>query len=107
MDAAMIPRSAMTWFLAFLLAVMMIALTTIAQAKPTHIAQEGNITITITDEKCALSAVSMPFRATWKEGDKHYEGCVGQHPTGILIFYFTDGSIVLMATQVFRTVTGV
>jgi hypothetical protein len=77
----MIPRSVMTWFLAFLLAVFMIALTTIAQAKPTHIAQDGNITITITDDKCALSAVSMPFRATWKEGSKHYEGCVVQHPT--------------------------
>lgn len=102
----MIPRSAMTWALAFLLAVCMIAFATIAQAKPTHIAQEGGITITVYDDKCALSAVSMPFRATWKEESKHYEGCVIQHPTGILIFYFTDRSIVLLAPQMFRPVTG-
>jgi hypothetical protein len=48
----------MTWALAFLLAVLMMAWVTIAQAKPTHIAQEGGITITIHDDKCSLSAVS-------------------------------------------------
>jgi hypothetical protein len=103
----MIPRSVMTWALAFVLAVLMMAWVTIAQAKPTHIAQEGGITITIHDDKCALSSVStLPLRVTWKENGKAFEGCVGQHPAGILILYFTDGSIVLMSTQMFSRVTG-
>lgn len=103
----MIPRSAMTVFLAFLLAVLMIAWVTIAQAKPVYIGQDGPVTITIHDDKCALSAVSLPYRATWKEGEKFYEGCVGSHPAGVLIFYWDDKSIVIVAQSIFRPVTGI
>ena len=78
-----------------------------AHAKPTHIAQDGPVTVTIHDDKCALSAVVMPYRATWKEGDKTYEGCVGAHPAGLLIFYFSDKSIVLLAPQAFQRVSGI
>ena len=95
-----------TWFLAIVFFIVL-GLFLEAHAKPTHITQEGAVTIVIHDDRCDLPAVSMPYRATWKEGEKHYEGCVIQHPTGLLILYFTDGSIVLLAPQVFRPVTGV
>jgi hypothetical protein len=98
----------MIYRIAFLLAVLFALMwASFAQAKPTHIAQEGQITVILHDDKCALSAVSLPLRATWKEGDKHFEGCVGQHPSGVLIFYFADKSIVLMLPGLFQKVTGV
>ena len=78
-----------------------------AQAKPTHVAVDGPVTITIHDDKCALSAVALPLRATWKEGEKFYEGCVGSHPAGVLIFYWDDKSIVIVAQSIFRPVEGI
>jgi hypothetical protein len=96
----------LTWFLATVLFIVL-GLSLQAQAKPTHIAQEGAVTITIHDDKCSLSSVTtLPLRVTWKENGKSFEGCVGQHPAGILILYFTDGSIVLISPQMFSRVTG-
>jgi hypothetical protein len=95
-----------TWFLAIVFFIVL-GLALQAHAKPTHIAQEGGVTITLHDDKCALSAVStLPLRVTWKENGKSFEGCIGQHPAGVLILYFTDGSIVLMSPQMFSRVTG-
>lgn len=96
----------LTWFLAIVFFIVL-GLFLDAHAKPTHIAVQEGVTITIHDEKCALSAVALPLRATWRENGKQFEGCVGQHPAGVLILYFADGSIVLLAPQLFRPVTGV
>lgn len=101
------PRSSLTILLALCLAALMLAWVTIAQAKPVFTATEGGVTITIHDGACALSAVTLPYRATWDEAGKHYEGCVGAHPAGVLIFYWDDRSIVILAQSLFRRVAGI
>lgn len=104
-DGAM-SRLWLTWFLAIVFFIVL-GLSLDAKAKPTHIAINEGITITAHDDKCGLSAVQLPLKATWKENCKSFDGCVGMHPAGVLIFYFTDGSIVLLSPQLFKPVTGV
>jgi hypothetical protein len=105
----MIPRSAMTWFLAFLLAVFMIALTTIAQGAPMALYQSEGVTITIMDEPCQVKAVTnLPYRATWTEKGKTYEGCAGGHPAGIIMFYWeADKMVSLAPMQSFKKVSAI
>lgn len=59
-------------------------------------------------EKCQLEAVSnLPFRATWTENGKTFEGCFtidGQ--LGIVRMYFEDKSVVAIPVQLFQRVTG-
>lgn len=67
---------------------------------PTHaapIAKAGddNVVVTLTDEPCALPAVS-----------NIHEGCyaVGR---GLAMFYFADRTVVAIPVQAFQRVTGV
>jgi hypothetical protein len=107
-DADMIPRSVMTWFLAFLLAVLMIALTTIAQGAPIAQLKAEGITLLITDEPCQLKAVgNLPYRATWTEKGKTFEGCAGGHPMGIVMFYWDDKSVSVAPVQAFTKVSAI
>jgi hypothetical protein len=107
-DANMIPRSAMTWFLAFLLAVFMIALTTIAQGAPIALFQSEGVTITITDEPCQLKAVTnLKHRATWNEHGKTHEGCAAGHPAGIILFYWEDKTVSIASAQAFKRVSAI
>ena len=65
-------------------------------------ANDGDITIALTDEKCALNAVSnLPGRATWDEKGKHYEGCFGVQKI-FVILYFDDKSVVVLPAHAFR-----
>jgi hypothetical protein len=109
MDAAMIPRSVMTWFLAFLLAVFMIALTTIAQAKPLFVIELDDTTITFTDEPCALKAVgNLPYRAYRTQDGKVYEGCAGMNVfKHVLIYFVEDRSFVSLPGSMLKKLTGV
>lgn len=68
---------------------------------------QGAVLITIHSEPCALPVVvGLPKRATWVEGDKTYEGCVGLRPDfGLLVFYFTDRTIGLVPVNAFVKVT--
>lgn len=75
-----------------------------ARAEPIAQASSGNIVITVFNEPCTHpDAVSnLPNRATWKEGDKVYDGCVGVNPElGMAMFWWTDKTVVVVPLQVF------
>lgn len=63
---------------------------------------QGNI-ITLTDEPCAVSAVAnLPFRATWWEAGKTFEGCYGYSSSdGLILAYFDDKTVVALPVQIF------
>ena len=64
----------------------------------------GGEVITITDEPCKLaSIVDLPYRATWKEKGKTFEGCAAPHPSGLVVMYFKeDRSIALVPVRMFQ-----
>lgn len=79
-------------------------------AEPMFAASQGNVTITVYSEKCAHldQVTNAPNRATWKEGDKVYDGCVGAIPElGVAYFWFEDKTVAVVPLQMFEKVTGV
>ena len=75
-------------------------------ARAADVAKLSNsgITVTLTDEKCGLSAVSnLPYRAKWDEGNKHYEGCFGVQKIFVLL-YFDDKTVVVLPAHMFSQV---
>jgi hypothetical protein len=77
-------------------------------AAPLFTATNEGVTITLTDEPCALDAVSnLKYRATWVEKDKTFEGCWAPHrEMGAVIAYFDDKTIALIPVQAFVKVVG-
>ena len=74
-------------------------------AKTVAVAVHKNIVISLTDERCALTAVKMlPDRVTWRESGKVFEGCAGGHPSWLIVMYFNDGTIVLLPPAAFKPV---
>lgn len=74
----------------------------IAWAKPVAIAENEGVTVTLTDEPCAVKAVTnLPFRATWTEKDKTYEGCWGLSPP-IVVSYWSDATVAIMSAAMFK-----
>jgi hypothetical protein len=80
-----------------------------ATAKPIATADQEGIRLVLTDEPCTLTAVkNLPFRATWVEKDKSYEGCYGSHPgAGIVMAYFDDKTVAIMPAQIFHKTTDI
>lgn len=78
-----------------------------SMAQPLAVGASGAVTVTLTDERCAMAAVAnLPGRATWSEGGKIFEGCWGLMPeTGIVLAYFDDKSVVAIPAAAFRRVT--
>jgi len=63
---------------------------------------EKGVTVTLTDEDCKLKhLVQLPYRATWKEPGKVFEGCYGVRP-GMIISYWEDKSIAILPMGAFR-----
>lgn len=85
-------------------AVLLIIAGAFTHARGAEVAKLTNqgITITLTDEKCTLSAVSnLPYRAKWDEQGKHYEGCFGVLKI-FVILYFDDKSVVVLPAGMFK-----
>lgn len=70
----------------------------------------GQVVILVHSEDCALTNVvsNLPKRATWNEGGKVYEGCVGiQSQAGVAMFYFADDkTVAIVPLQMFQRVVG-
>lgn len=80
-------------------------------AEPLAIANvnNGQVVITVYTEDCQLKDVvsNLPKRATWTEGGKTYEGCVGVYPSfGVAGFYFNDKTVAVVPLQAFARVAG-
>ena len=78
-------------------------------AEPVAQASNGKVTVTVYSEKCTHPdhVTNLPNRATWKEGDKVFDGCGGiDRNLGIAIFWFTDVTVFVLPLQAFSPLTG-
>ena len=94
-----------------LLVVFFLLLAWALPSKASPVAQlsgEDGVTITLYDEPCAYSSIikNLPYRATWKEKDKTFEGCAGAHPAGIIMFYFDDHTVGIAPMRAFSKLSG-
>lgn len=94
--------------IAFAAAVIVLMLfASVVYAAPIATAGDERITVILTDEKCALSAVTnLSLRATWRENGHTFEGCYAV-ARGLVLCYFSDRSVVAIPSQAFQRVTGV
>ena len=78
-----------------------------AEARAVAIATSQGISITVTDEPCRLKQVSnLPYRVTWKDGNKTFEGCFTVRPdVNVVVAYFDDGSVALIPAHAFSMVS--
>lgn len=78
-----------------------------SNSAPIMQAADGEVTVTLHDDKCALREVTnLPAKAVWREKGKEIEGCWGLHPIGVVLFYFTDKTVAVAPRQSFQRVTG-
>src|SRR5574338_590670 len=97
-----LPRSGLTLLLALCLAALMCALvfyTPRAKGEPLFIGNHGEHVITLTNEPCALKAVTnMPSRATWREPDgRVWESCYGlSRETMLVVLYCGDLTVQIV-----------
>lgn len=70
--------------------------------------QKGGATVVLHDERCRIKTlINLPFRATWVEKDKTFEGCYVPRPeAGMVLFYFDDGSVGYIPFQMLRKAVG-
>jgi hypothetical protein len=79
-------------------------------AQPIFAAETDSVRIVLYDEPCAFQdTVKLPFRATWTEKGKVYEGCFAPHPhVGVVVAFFKeDKSVAAIPMEAFRKVTGI
>lgn len=65
-------------------------------ARPVAEITQGEVTIMLAEEPCALAAVTnLPHRAVWREPKGGFEGCWGlQLGGGLVVIYFNDRTAV-------------
>lgn len=92
-----------------LLLVLLLCLACPSNAAVLATAASHGLVISVTDEACTLKQVSnLPFRATWRDGRKVYEGCYSVFAEGQAVAaYFDDGSVAVIPVAAFKPVTGV
>lgn len=74
----------------------------IAWAKPLAIAQGDGVTVTLTDEPCAVKEIAnLPYRATWTEKGKTFEGCWAVDES-LVVSYWSDATVVVLPAQMFK-----
>lgn len=81
-----------------------------SEAKPIAALSEEGVTITLYDDKCPLTkkVTNLPYRATWKDKDKSFEGCAGSTAGGqIIVLFFDDNTVAVLPAGVFQRVSGV
>jgi hypothetical protein len=79
-------------------------------AEPVFVAETAGVRIVLYDEPCAFQdTVKLPFRATWTEKGKVYEGCFAPHPhIGVVVAFFKDDkSVAAIPMDAFKRVVGI
>jgi hypothetical protein len=78
-----------------------------ANAEPSYEASGDGVRVVVYSEKCSLPEVmNLAQRATWTEKGKTTEGCAGVHPMGVVLFWFSDRTVVAIPTSQFVRVVG-
>lgn len=92
-------------YLPFLLLIPMLFLSR-AYAKPIAQVTHGEVTIVLHDDQCKSDAVSnLPYRITWTEKGKTFEGCFTVNQGIVVAYFMGDKTVALMPGQVFQPVT--
>lgn len=78
-----------------------------AFSKPMAQAQVEGITITLHNDPCTMPEITnLKMKATWLEKGKTFEGCWGAHPQyGLVMFYWSDKTVVVLPGDAFAPVT--
>jgi hypothetical protein len=80
-------------------------------AEPIFAAETEGVRIVLYDEPCKFTqaVANLPYRATWTEKGKTYEGCFAPNRNaGVVVAYFSeDKSVAAIPMDVFRKVTGI
>lgn len=79
-----------------------------AHAKVLAGAESQGIKVILTDEPCKLSDVvkNLPYRATWTERGKVFEGCWAAHPQlPIVMSYWSDHTVGIIPVQALHDLT--
>lgn len=85
----------------YLIAALMFVFSA-AHAEPIAYVTRDGITVTLHTEKCAIEGITnLSNRATWDEGGKRVEGCVGSFGS-VLGFYFADQTMAVVSVDLFR-----
>jgi hypothetical protein len=82
-----------------LAALALALLPSISNADAIATVSQGSTVVTFFDEPCALKPIQLPYRTTWRDGDKVTEGCFGLHGSGVVVIYFEDGSVGLVPRE--------
>ena len=75
---------------------LLLSSATAAVAAPMFTVQADGVRVTLYDEPCTLKRdiVNLPYRATWEEKGKTFEGCFGARPDmGLVVVYFNDKTV--------------
>jgi hypothetical protein len=80
-----------------------------AHADPRFQVEADGAKVVLYDDKCAVAAVAnLPYKATWEEKGKVFQGCWGARPdAGVVMFYFDDKSVGLIPISGLTPVVGV
>jgi hypothetical protein len=89
--------------------IVLVSLATNAHAGPRFQVVADGAKVVLHDDKCAVSAVAnLPYKATWEEKGKVFQGCWGARPeAGIVMFYFDDKSVGIIPIAELTAVVGV
>lgn len=76
-------------------------------AEPILRGESNGVVITIYDEKCTHPEVTnLPYRATWAQDGKVFDGCVGAFTGfGVAAFWFDDKTVSVVPLQLFKKLT--
>lgn len=91
----------------FVAALSALALSVAVLAEPVARAKADDGTVTLHNESCQLAEVAnLPGRATWEEKGKVFEGCFGVR-AGLVMFFFSDKTVVVMSVREFASVRNI
>jgi hypothetical protein len=88
-------------------ALFLLALSQFAYGEPAFVTDADGARITLHTDKCSMKEVkNLPFKATWEEKGKVFQGCWGPRPdAGLIVFYFDDRTVGIAPMQAFVKVT--
>jgi hypothetical protein len=89
--------------------IVLVGLATNVHAAPRFSVVADGAKVVLHDDKCAVSAVNnLPYKATWEEKGRVFQGCWGARPdAGVVVFYFDDKSVGIIPIAELTAVVGV
>ena len=79
------------------------------RAEPRFTTTDGNVVVTLYDDACQLTdqITNMPYKATWQEGGKTFQGCWMARPDAqAALAYFADKTVALIPFGMLKAAQG-